>query len=1132
MLQFVLGRAGTGKTTWLWRQIRAQAAAGSRCLLLVPEQFASTSDLAGYQWLGDRLHGQLKVCSFRTLTGLLEDRYGGGALHSVSDAGRLVLMRRTLGALGEQLVCFRRSRRSARFCADCAETLQQLKYCGVSPDLLQTAGEEAGGLHGRRLQELALIYRRYEELREATGLETVDRLSRAAERLQPDFFAGTACYVDGFGEFTAPEAALLRRMLAAAPCVTVALPCPDADFSGHRFTVFAPAADTGAHLARLAAELGVATAPPVVLTHDHRFADEKLAQVEGVLAGAAPLKKAPPQESDKAGDLENSKTSKPALAEGSDLSGSSASADPSNFPAGTPTLADGCLVCYAADGRYEEARFVAARIAALARRGVPYQQTAIVCRDPAQYLPALTYACKLYDIPLFTGSTVSAQYAPMAVFLRAALGLAKSLNSDDLLALLKTGLCGASEAAISALENYVYTWRPHAADWRAPFTNSPAGMDARAMDPEAAAALLEAAEGLRARLMGPVETFLATRGKTARQLSAALYQLLLDLGADEVVREWIAAEATQGLGSFDSARMWETVIGFLDEMTDLLGDEEITAAEYDDLLCVLLRAAEIGQAPHTQNQVQLAAADSARLDNPAHVFVMGLNEGVFPAPVGDNPLLTNQDRSRLSRLGAPLSGDYESMVLREEMHLYRALSAAREGLCLSWLDKKDGVPQAVCARVQQLCAALELVPAAPTLAQLAMTPAAALDLLASHYRQDSPEVAALRQVLAARPETAGRLQALEAAAGRQPFAVQDTAALRRLLGSAVNISPSRMESYYSCPFGYFLQYTLKVRPRPRAELGIPQSGTLVHWLLETLLRDFPSLQGLADDTLETEVRQRIAAYIAEQLPGQGGQRFAYLLQRIGDNTLRLLRYLRDELAQSGFVPRAFEQPIGGEEGVPSLEVTGSDGQKIRVIGTVDRVDTMTVDGRTWLRVVDYKTGSKAFSLDDVCCGLNTQMLLYLFTLTRNGAARFGDSRPAGVLYLLSDPAPSTDPVKSAYRVDGLVLDDPQVLAGMDRELSGHYLPCKPDSRAAAGKLVDLATLGRISQRLEALLVQMADTLYAGCIPARPLRHNKQLPCDWCDYRPVCRHRDGEEEDEVPAGCWKQLLSDTGKEETP
>ena len=1113
MLQFIVGRAGTGKTTRVWQAIREHAAAGRRSLLLVPEQFASTADLTGYLQLGDELHSFLKVCSFRSLTGMVEDRFGGGALQDISDAGRMVLMRRTLSQLGEQIVYFHRSRRSARFCANCTEVLQQLKYCGVAPELLETAAGGAGAGRARRLRELALIYRAYEEARDRTGLEPVDRISRAAGRVQPDFWAGTALFVDGFGEFTAPETALLRHAIAYAEQVTVTLTCPDDDFGAHRFTVFSPAAATGRYLRTMAAQAGVQESPAIVLRGNRRTLHPALAAAEEFLA---------------CGAVQQAAGAKTAGAE-------TAGTQPAPADAG---LTDGILCC-AADGIYEEAMFAAARCAALGRAGVPYEQITVLCRDPAVYLPALQHAFALYEVPLFTGSTVSAEYAPMAVFLRAALGIAKNgLTGDGLLALLKTGLCSASEAALSALENYVYTWNPRAADWRMPFTQNPAGMDAGEPD-EAALHLLELANSLRAHIVPAAESFRAECGKTGRSLSAALYHLLLRVGAQETVENWINDESAQGLGGFDSARMWQTVIGFLDEMAGLLGDEEITPAEYDDLLCTLLRSAEIGQAPQTQNQVQLAAADRVRLDNPDHILVLGLNEGIFPAPIGDSPLLTNDDRAQLSALGAPLSGDYENMVLREQMHLYRALTGARRSLMLSWLDKKNGVPQSVCAPVQQLCAALGLAVRNPTTEELALTPDAALELLCARWREDSPLTAALRRALEADPRTSPRLRTLTAAEQDTAFHVQDTGALRTLLGSSMTVSPSRMESYYECRFGYFLQYVLGVRPRPRAELGIPQSGTLVHWLMETLLTDFPALEGLSDEQLDAQVRCRIVAYAAEKLPGQSGRRFEYLLQRIGDNAVRLLLHIRDELAQGRFVPRAFEQPIGREEGIPPLEFTGSSGQKIRIIGTVDRVDTMEQNGRIWLRVVDYKTGSKSFSLDDVCFGINTQMLLYLFTLTKNGREKFGEATPAGVLYLLSDPAPASDEKKSVFSVDGIVLDDEAVLLGMDADGSGRWLPEGVkivDDRPVGDKLVSLAMLGSIARRLEELIVQMADNLYSGDIAAQPLRHSKEhiLRCGTCDYRTICRHRDGENETEVPRGIWKTILfgEDEKKEAKP
>ena len=1091
MLQWILGEAGTGKTEHIWQMIRARAEQGGRSLLVVPEQFASTADLTGYLRLGDTLHSLLKVCSFRTLTGKIEDRYGGGALHDISDAGRLVLVRRTLSELGDDITFFRRSRRSARFCADCAETLQQLKYCGVSPQLLQQAAQQNTGARADRLAELARIYAAYEAARKRTGLEPVDRISRAAARVQPDFFEQTACFVDGFAEFTAPEAALLQDMLRWSPQVTVTLCCPDADFSAHPFTVFAPAAATARHLTALAGRCGTPVAPPVILRQPYRFQNEQLRVLARLAAEPAAGEQLPvsPRETAK----------------------SAADSEAEQEASG--------VFCCSAGGIYDEAIYVAARIADLARRGVPYEECAVLCRDTAAYLPALQYAFRLYGIPLFTGSTVSAEYAPMAVFLRAALGLAKNgLTGDGVLALLKTGLCGASESDLSALENYVYTWRPKAEEWRAPFTRNPAGLDAGEPGEEELA-LLAAAEGLRSRIVPVIEDFRAQRGRTGRELSAALYRLLLAAGARQTVEKWIEQEGARGLGGFDSARMWETVIGFLDEMARLLGDEEVAPAEYDDLLCVLLRAAEIGQAPHTQNEVQLAAADRARLDSPQHVFVMGLNEGAFPAPIGDSPLLTNDDRAQLSEMGAPLSGDFESMVLREEAHLYRAVTAARRSVTLTWPGEKDGAPMTPCAAVQRLMRQMDLRPETPRLERLALTPAAALEQLARHYREDSPAVASLCAALLEEPETAGQVRALEHTAGQQPFAVRETDALRQLLGREMTVSPSRMESYYECRFGYFLQYILGIRPRPRAELGIPQSGILVHWLLENLLREFPALEGLDDAALDGEVRRRIATYAAERLPGQDSRRFTYLLQRIGDNAVRLLRYIRDELAQGGFVPQAMEQDIGHEGGVPAPVLTGRYGEKLRVVGTVDRVDTMTDEtGRTWLRVVDYKTGSKTFSLDEVCCGLNTQMLIYLFALTKNGTAQFGNTVPAGVLYLLSDPAPSSSPKKSDFSVEGLIVDDPAVLRATDRDGSGKYLP------VSAQKLAGLELLGRISDHLETLLTEMADTLYCGDIAALPLRRGSDhIRCNSCDYRSVCRRRDGDAERTVEKDIWKTVL---------
>ena len=358
-------------------------------------------------------------------------------------------------------------------------------------------------------------------------------------------------------------------------------------------------------------------------------------------------------------------------------------------------------------------------------------------------------------------------------------------------------------------------------------------------------------------------------------------------------------------------------------------------------------------------------------------------------------------------------------------------------------------------------------------------------------------------------------------AAPQPFHAADTKALEQLLGTQLTLSPTRVEQYYRCRFSYFLQYVLHIRPRRRAELSPLESGSLVHYILEHALRRAGArFAGLTKEEL-TALADGIAdEYVRQNMPAAGA-RFAHLIGRLKRSVANLLLYLQSEQSQSSFRPVALEQAIGGSEAgaVPPLELKTPDGKTVRVVGKIDRVDVMRRGGETYLRVVDYKTGTKKFSLEDVYCGLNTQMLFYLFTLCHAPQGQYAGAQAAGVLYLLSDPAPKTAARADAagtplYEVDGLVVNDPVIVRGMDKDATGVFVPfgySKNGAPRASAKLASLEKLGNIERHITGLVLQMAQGLYGGDIAARPLRAGGHCPCDVCDYRPVCRHEDGTDE---------------------
>ena len=221
--------------------------------------------------------------------------------------------------------------------------------------------------------------------------------------------------------------------------------------------------------------------------------------------------------------------------------------------------------------------------------------------------------------------------------------------------------------------------------------------------------------------------------------------------------------------------------------------------------------------------------------------------------------------------------------------------------------------------------------------------------------------------------------------------------------------------------------------------------------------------------------------------------------------------------------------FGDQGDLPAVVITQPDSE-LRITGKVDRVDGWVKDGRLYLRVVDYKTGRKDFSLADVRQGLDLQMLLYLFTIAREGSEHFGhEIEPSGVLYM-----PARDPVLAAernitplelaamrektLRRSGLLLSDPQVLEAMEHEAlkTPHYLPVRVGKNGdISGSIASAARLGSLNRYMDKLLVKLFQELRAGNIDADPCCHSEEdSVCRYCPWASACHFEDGRGRDRL------------------
>ena len=296
-------------------------------------------------------------------------------------------------------------------------------------------------------------------------------------------------------------------------------------------------------------------------------------------------------------------------------------------------------------------------------------------------------------------------------------------------------------------------------------------------------------------------------------------------------------------------------------------------------------------------------------------------------------------------------------------------------------------------------------------------------------------------------------------------------------------------------------------------------------------------------------------YIAQTIGPLDGKeaRFRYLLRRLRRTIHTVMDNVAGELMDSDFVPLSFELDFGEKGDLPAITIQEA-GNTLSVSGKVDRVDGWLDGDRLYLRVVDYKTGKKSFDLADVCHGLNVQMLLYLFTLEREGKALYGrDIIPAGVLYLPArdvilrmDRGATPEQLRKAVdrelRRSGLLLGDTRVLAAMEHTAleEPRYLPLSLDrSHNITRGIASAEQLGKLGRYVDSLLHQIAQEVGAGNIDADPCwRGEADNACTYCAFASACHFTEGQGRDRAdyirPVGqeAFWQFVEEHSKEARP
>jgi ATP-dependent helicase/nuclease subunit B len=1112
-IRFLLGPAGSGKTFRCLSDIRAALQAspdGPPLILLAPKQ--ATFQLERQLLADDSLRGytRLRILSFERLARFLFEQLRQAPPKMLDEEGRLMVLRALLAKKRGELKLFRASARLTGFAQQLSLLLREFQGSQLTPDALRRFAADArdsGGLSSK-LHDLALLLENYLKWLATHGLLDVNcMLSAATEALKsptsniqgPRFGASSmigGLWLDGFAELSSQELALLATLVPHCQHATLAF-CLDTEAQNESWLSHWSAVRKTVEACRKA-----------------------LSSVPGITISIESLPR----------DAKKSRFITPALAR---IEQSWSSSDLSEH-ATRNTESAGLHVVACADPD-AEAIFAAREILKFIRTPRTdrtqnrFRDAAVLVRDLEKYHEPLQRVFSRYEIPFFLDRRESVAHHPLAELTRSALRtIVYQWPHDDWFAALKTGLVPVAELEIDRLENEAL-----ARGWKGAVWQEPIHLENQ---PELSAKL----ETVRKKIISPFRKFASQMAAhqnrpTGPQLAVALRTLWGDLNVQQQLEQW--AEAAP-IGVFAApasvhATVWDQMESWLHNISLAFEDEPLALRDWLPVLEAGLANLTVGVIPPALDQVLIGAIDRSRNPELKRAFVLGVNEGVFPAAPDAPVLLTDADREALSRCGAALGPGLRERMARERYYGYIACTRSSEQLAITCArqDARGGAlnPSLFVSQLQRIFPRLEME-------EFSGEPDAnetehVFEILPALLRGDVIDSGELRSLPNVAPILA-QWQRWHRLATPEKMALSPAVATA-LYGHELRTSISALETFAECPFEFFVRYGLRADERALFEADPRQTGSFQHEILSRFHARLRDEKKRWRDITPQNARERIAAigFELSRTFGEGlfeaDERSRFMARALIEQLQNLMAALVGWMRQYEFDPQEVELSFGlGPNDLPAWRLPLGDGKYLVLRGKIDRVDLWRAPGsdEALAVIVDYKSSGKKLDPIRLHYGMQLQLLSYLNALLHLSDPKkiFGVSKllPAGVFYVPLRARPDSGETRyevmdraaagtlAAYQHTGR-FDGKAIL-----QLDNRGLEKGDQFKFAKNKNGEFSKRGNEAMTTEdfgALLEKTADDLrshgariFAGDIAAKPFRKGNERACDWCQCQPVCR----------------------------
>ena len=1077
-LKFVFGPSGSGKSSYLYQHVIQESMKypERNYIVLVPEQFTMQTQKDLVMMHERKGIMNIDVLSFARLAYRVFEETGGGGLPVLDDEGKNLILRKIAGDYESELKMLGGHMKKQGYISEVKSVISEFTQYDIGEDEIERVMESAGESSRLyyKLADIRLLYRGFTDyLREKyiTKEELLDVLSCEVEKSER--LKNSTVVLDGFTGFTPVQDRLLGELMRHCREVIVTVTM---DRRGnpyvyeHPYQLFALSKQMVTSLLQIAKQNKIPVEEPVEL-YDHvpwRFKEqEALAFLEKHLF---------------------------------------------RYGAGAYEKEQEQVKLHLAKNPREEAYAVAEQVRRMMREDrYRLRDIGVIVSDMDVYADHLKQAFIKYDIPFFMDHKRSILLNSFVEYIRSVLHMAEqSFSYESVFRFLRTNLAGFTYEEIDELENYVIGLGIKGyKHWQEKWTRKLRGMAQEDLDKmnHYRRQLVEKVDGLI--------YVLRQRRKTVADITRAIYEFMVQENLQVRLAE--QEELFKAKGELALAReyaqIYRIVIELFDKFVELLGDEQVSLSEYCKLLDAGLEEARVGVIPPEVDQVVIGDMQRTRLKDIKALLFAGANDVYLPGALLRTGLWSELDREKFAREKLTLSAGGKEKAYVQKFYLYLNLTKPSEKLDIYYskvsADGKSVRPSYLIQELQKLFPKLKVRDEERYLKEQELTENIGFDRMIREFVQKRHETdgawCELYNWYKKNPKWQEKVERfLEAGYYRKPLDALTEEAAKRLYGEEFETSITRMERFAVCAFSHFLTYGLGLREREEYDFQAADLGNVCHRALERFSYKVEREAGDWLKLTEEKRKQYVEESVEEAIADYGNSilysssRNAYLIVRMKRMLEKTVWALTKQLAAGDFKPSAYELRFAN--------------------GKIDRVDTCEDGDCVYVKVIDYKTGSKSFDVTALYHGLQLQLMVYMDAALQMEQKKHPEKEilPAGVFYYrIQDPlidrpkeGEEQKSILKELKPDGMISLEKEVLGHLDHCMVGEssVIPVKYNKNGSLSKSSKAASAQDFYLMMKYAVNKVEEIrqkILSGDVKVNPYRRGTETSCDYCSYRQIC-----------------------------